>query len=284
MRRRYVSALFCSAVILAVLSSVSAQNRPALTPEEQPIAAQLRSLRQVPDDQRGGVTRDLALRIRKLPPTTTKLNLAGGLANLATEGDYGKPTLVEVATTLADALREQPPKDPQMYTTLAQLNRYEGIDVSLDAAPFKAALEKLELDDRRRAGADFTLSDLSGKRWSLSALRGKVVLVNFWATWCPPCRKEMPDLAALYSRFEKNGLVVLAISDEDSAKVELFIQEHKYPFPILLDPGRNVTALFGANGIPKSFVYDPDAKLLATPIDMRTKDQFLAMLAKAGLR
>src|SRR5258708_32553756 len=196
MRRRYVSALFCSAVILAVLSSVSAQNRPALSPEEQPIAAQLRTLRQVPDDQRGGVTRDLALRIRKLPPTTTKLNLAGGLANLATEGDFGKQTLVEVATTLADALREQPPKDPQLYTTLAQLNRYEGIDVSLDAAPFKAALEKLELDDRLRSGAVFTLSVLRGKNWSIFHLYANAVLVNFRAPFSPPCRQKRPALGS----------------------------------------------------------------------------------------
>jgi peroxiredoxin len=170
-----------------------------------------------------------------------------------------------------------------MYATLAQLNRYEDIDVSIDAAPFKAALEKLAADDQRRASADFTLRDLSGKEWTLSSLRGKVVLVNFWATWCPPCRKEMPDLASLYSRFEKNGLVVLAISDEDVAKVEPFLHEHHYPFPILLDPGRMVNKLFVVEGIPKSFVYDREGKLVATAIDMRTTDQFLAMLAKAGL-
>src|SRR5258708_36351013 len=109
MRRRYVSALFFSAVILAVLSSVSAQNRPALSPEEQPIAAQLRTLRQVPDDQRGGVTRDLALRIRKLPPTTTKLNLAGGFANLSPQCDFGKQTMVGLPANLPGSRREPSP-------------------------------------------------------------------------------------------------------------------------------------------------------------------------------
>jgi len=157
------------------------------------------------------------------------------------------------------------------------------VQASLDAAPFAEALKNLDSIDRRRASADFTLRDLTGKEWKLSELRGKVVLVNFWATWCPPCRKEMPDLAALYSTL-KNGLVVLSISDEELAKVVPFVKQHSYTFPILLDPGRTVHTLFGVDGIPKSFVYDRDGKLVATAIDMRTKDQFLAMLAKAGLR
>ena len=83
---------------------------------------------------------------------------------------------------------------------------------------------------------------------------GRVVLVNFWATWCPPCRKEMPDLDALYQKFKDRGLIVLAISDEDAAKVRSYIQEHKVSYPILLDPGRQVNEAFQIEGIPKSFV------------------------------
>jgi thiol-disulfide isomerase/thioredoxin len=147
-----------------------------------------------------------------------------------------------------------------------------------------AAMIRLESEDQRRQKADFTLSDLKGQEWRLSALRGKVVLVNFWATWCPPCRKEMPDLDALYKRFGPEGLVILAISDEDAPTVRTFLASKNFGYPILLDPGRKVNDLMAINGIPKSFVYDRAGKLAAQAIDMRTRKQFLEMLGRAGLK
>ncbi len=144
-------------------------------------------------------------------------------------------------------------------------------------------MEQLEADDRKREHAEFALKDLTGKTWTFADLRGKVVLVNFWATWCPPCRKEMPDLEALYERFAAQGLVILGISDEDAVKVEPFIRERGVTFPVLLDPGRRVNEMFVVGGIPKSFVYDREGRLVAQSIDMRTGKQFLEMLAKAGL-
>ena len=287
MRPLATSAILPAVVLLATLST-PAQVKPSSSAEEQPIADQLRGLRQVPDDARGGVTTELALKIRRLPTTPNKLRLAVGLAHLSTEGDFGRQTLQEVANTLAEILRAQPvPNDKdgpaRPYVTLAQLVRYEQVQVSLDDPAFAAALAKLDAIDHQRATADLTLQDLSGKEWKLSNLRGNVVLVNFWATWCPPCRKEMPDLDALYSQFHKKGLIVLAISDEEAAKVEPFLKDHPVRYPILLDPGRKVNERFGVDGIPKSFVYDREGRLVATAIDMRTKQQFLTMLAKAGL-
>ena len=88
-------------------------------------------------------------------------------------------------------------------------------------------MAKLEADDQHRNEANFTLTDLKGKAWTLKDLRGKVVLVNFWATWCPPCRKEMPDLETLNQRFGSQGLVILGISDEDAATVSPFIAEQQ---------------------------------------------------------
>ena len=111
-----------------------------------------------------------------------------------------------------------------------------------------------------------------------------MVLVNFWATWCPPCRKELPDLEALYARFKGRGLVVLGISDEDVAKVQPFVAQNKMTYPILLDPGRKVNALFAVQGIPRTFIYDRSGKLAAQAIDMRTQRQFLELLGRAGMR
>jgi len=262
---------------------------PSWTPDEKTIAENLRHLRSVPDSQRGGVTRHLAIEIRSLPAGDNKVRLAYGLANLSTEGDFGAETLSDVAATLSAALAEEPQPDvkgapARPYVTLAQLARYEQIPVTLDAPSYRAALAKLEEEDRRRTTAEIRLPDLHGKEWSLSELRGKVVIVNFWATWCPPCRKELPDLQALYQRFRDKGLMVLAISDEDADKVSQFLVSSKITFPVLLDHGRKVSESFGVDGIPKSFVYDGEGRLAATAIDMRTRDQFLAMLAKAGLK
>jgi peroxiredoxin len=169
------------------------------------------------------------------------------------------------------------------YLELAQLVRYEHVQASVDSPQFAKALSELEADDQKRDQADFTLTDLEGKTWSRKSLHGKVVLVNFWATWCPPCRKEMPDLESLYEHFKKKGLVILAISDEDAGKVKPFIAEHGFSYTVLLDPGRKVNTLFHVMGIPKTFIYDRHGKLVAESIDMRTRQQFLGMLAQAGL-
>ena len=281
--------VFITSIQLLLPHSLPAQNKPTWSAEEKPIAEQIGGLRKLPDDVRARTTKDLALRIRELPATPNKLRLAGGLANLSTEGDFGHDTLQEVANTLAAAIHEQPPApekngDPNsLYTELASLVRYEHVQTSLDAPQFASAMAGLEADDAHRQRADFTLTDLQGKAWHLKDLHGQIILVNFWATWCPPCRKEMPDLQSLYAQFKNQGLVVLSISDEESGKVSPFVSERGITYPVLLDPGRKVNEEFKVEGIPKSFVYDRDGKLVAQSIDMRTKGQFLQMLSQAGL-
>ena len=129
----------------------------------------------------------------------------------------------------------------------------------------------------------FVRPDLDNKRLDLKAYRGKVVLLNFWATWCPPCRREMPDMEKLYQRFSGKGLVVLAVSDEKRETVEDFLKKQNYTFPVLLDSDRKVNAAFGIEGIPNSFLFDRQGKLVAQSIDMRTERQFLEMFQTAGL-
>ena len=167
---------------------------------------------------------------------------------------------------------------------LAQLERYEHVQVKLEDPQYKAAMAKLVAEDERRQHADFALTDLEGKSWKLSELTGKVVLLNFWATWCPPCNRELPDMQALYEKYKDQGLVILAVSDEDLGKVKPFIAKRKLTYPVLLDPGRKVNDMFDIEGIPKSFVYDREGKIVAEAIDMRTRGQFDQMLALAGLK
>jgi peroxiredoxin len=286
------ASLFLSVVVLLLLphSSIKAQEQKITwSNQEKPIADQIGMLRSLPDDVRAHTTKNLAMQIRQLPATPNKLSLADHLAMLSTEGDFGHDMLQEVATTLAAALQEQPipskqNKISQPYIELAQLVTYEHVNVKLDDPQFTAALAKMTADDERRQQADFTLQELNGKTWTLKEQHGKVVVLNFWATWCPPCRKEMPDLETLYQQFKDQGLLILAISDEDAGKVKPFIAQQKVTYPILLDPERKVNELFQIEGIPKTFVYDRNGKLVAQSIDMRTRRQFLEMLAQAGLK
>ena len=282
------SALVIS-IVLALISFLPGQDKVVWSDQEKPIVEQIRGLRKLDDTVRARVTKELALQIRQLPVVPNKLRLAGALANLSTEGDFGRDTLQEVTTTLARALREQPPagkpgEPDEMYVELASLVRYERMEAESDNPQFREAISRLENDDARRQKADFTLEDLQGKSWHLRELKGMVVLVNFWATWCPPCRKEMPDLQALFDKYKDQGFVVLSISDEEAAKVSPFIAERNISYPVLLDPGRKVNGAFVVEGIPKSFVYDREGRLVAQSIDMRTRSQFQAMLAQAGLR
>src|SRR5208283_1672795 len=285
-------AIGAAALLLIGAMSLQAQEqKPAWTEQEKPVVAALGTLRKLPEEARANKTKELALEIRSLPVASNphKARLALGLAGLSTEGDPGRDTLQEVATTLAGALQEQPQtgKDGQpayAYVELASLVKYEHVSASLDDPQYAAAVERVDQDDAKRKEANFTLKDLTGKSWTLKELKGQVVLVNFWATWCPPCRSEMPDLNGLYEKYKSKGFVVLAISDEEESKVRPFIEQGGYHYPILLDPGRVVNKDFIVEGIPKSLVHDREGKLVAQAIDMRTKRQFLELLKVAGLQ
>ena len=279
----------CAAAIALLVTAMGAvAQRHPFSPAEQAIEGRLEKLRGVPDSDRGKVTRDIALDIRALPATEDKVLLANALANLSTEGDFGPGTLQEVATTLADSLHDNPQPQERggpasAYVELAELARFEHVRVRLADPQYNAAKAQVAATQADQARADFSLQDLNGKTWTRSALKGKVVLVNFWATWCPPCRKEMPDLERLYKEYGDQGLVVLAISDETMAKVKPFIDQQGYTYPVLLDPGRKVNDTYHILGIPNSFLYDRDGRLVAQAIDMRTRGQFLKMLSQAGL-
>ncbi len=104
---------------------------------------------------------------------------------------------------------------------------------------------------------DFTLIDLQGKTWTLSELKGQVVFINFWATWCPPCREEMPSMQKLYTMLPKDNFKMLAILNNDSpALANLFALKLKVTIPILNDQVNKIGPIYGLTGLPETFVID----------------------------
>lgn len=102
---------------------------------------------------------------------------------------------------------------------------------------------------------NFTLPDLKGTMHSLP--KGEVILLNFWATWCPPCRQEMPSMAALSERMADRGLRVIAVSvDRDYSSLKGFVQENQIPFQVLWDRDNRVSARYGVFRYPESFLID----------------------------
>jgi len=105
---------------------------------------------------------------------------------------------------------------------------------------------------------EIALQDLQGRDVKLSDLRGKVVLVNFWATWCKPCKEEMPAMQASYDKLRDKGFVVLAVNElEDTARVAEHIRTHGHTFEVVMDHNNQVANKYGVVGLPASFLIDP---------------------------
>ena len=113
-----------------------------------------------------------------------------------------------------------------------------------------------------RPAPDFSLADLNGKVWKMSDLRGKVVFINFWATWCQPCREEMPSMEALHRDMQGSPFQMLAIlSSDTAANAEMMVKMVGATFPILLDPDGTVSRAYGITGVPETYIIDPEGVL-----------------------
>lgn len=109
---------------------------------------------------------------------------------------------------------------------------------------------------------DFTLEDLDGNKITLSELKGKKIFLNFWATWCPPCKAEMPDIEKLYKETKDSGIIILAVNvGEDKKTVQDFIVKNNYSFTVLLDAAGEVSQLYQVTGIPTSYFIDTEGYL-----------------------
>ncbi len=124
----------------------------------------------------------------------------------------------------------------------------------------QTSAEPAAADSRPRVGQpapDFVLQDLAGNSGRLSDLRGQVVLVNLWATWCPPCRAEMPDLSALYLAHKDEGFIILGVDDQERKEtVSEFLKRTLLPYPVWLDPDSRVSRAYGVSFLPMSILID----------------------------
>jgi len=125
----------------------------------------------------------------------------------------------------------------------------------------------------RPAAPDFSVEDMDGAVHTLSAYRGKVVILNFWATWCPPCREEMPSMERAWQKLRHEDIVMLAVNvGEDEDTVFEFTASYPVEFPLLLDRKSEVIGNWPVRGLPTTFVIDPQGKIVYRAIGGRDWD------------
>ena len=121
-----------------------------------------------------------------------------------------------------------------------------------------------------KTAPDFTLENLNGKEVSLSDYRGRLVFLNFWATWCPPCRSEMPSMEKLYQKFRDEDFVILAVDLRESQNtVKDFARDYKLNFSILLDSTGKIGDTYGVRAIPTTYLINPQGKLIGKAVVAR---------------
>ena len=163
-------------------------------------------------------------------------------------------------------------------------------DESPDSKNFTHLEQKLgdvgfQLPRESFQAVDFTLYTLEGEEVSLFDYKGKLVFLNFWATWCPPCRAEMPSMERISNQLPADSFIILAVNvNEPKEEVQAFIAENGYTFPVLLDSDGRISSVYQVQGIPTTWLIGPDGDVLGrlvgttewdTPVMMEIFNQLI---------
>ena len=136
--------------------------------------------------------------------------------------------------------------------------------------------------DKTAEAPDFTVYDLENKPLRTADFKGKVVLLDFWATWCPPCLEEIPHFKKLHLQYSSQGLVILGVSLDEAGRdhVKEFVKENSIPYPIAMSNDKIVKDFGGIRGIPTTFVIDRDGKIVSKLVGYHDLEEFESLIKK----
>jgi len=176
-----------------------------------------------------------------------------------------------------------------LTTTYAVARAVPALDGDLfsfrpEDAKAKPRVKQQEVMTAGQVAPDFALRDIRGHETTLSQFKGRPVLLVFWATWCVPCRDEMPGIELLYRQFKDKGLVVLAISDEDARKQADFLEKFGYSFSALVDSQKMAYDRYHVNGVPETVFIDTEGKVRDYATKETSYESFAETLRQMGIR
>ncbi len=147
--------------------------------------------------------------------------------------------------------------------------------LSLKSESLKTLYKKMGIIPiEKKETPQFELEDLSGNKVSLKDYKGKIVFLNFWASWCPACRIEMPSMEKLWQKFKDKDFVIVAVDlGEPKEKVLSFIKQNKLTFPVLLDKKQKTMRPYQITAIPTTYIIDRDGKIIGKAIGAREWDK-----------